>query len=703
MVLIIFLISSSAVQAFVKLPGKARQIDLNRFNTRNMVGVDAAHLDSQIYTWVNGNWQVKFNQTAAKVVMDNANRPWVLKKNKEVWRFAGTLGWIKEASSALDLDIGHNNSVFILGPTYQYTDANNKSLSSNLYQYLSGAFVPSNEGSVAVKVRVDQKGLPWLLTAGGSLVFKNSLGQWEFIQARLRDFDVNSMDQLYGIEQAPFRRGNGALVKFENGRFVRVPGYGVQIALSYQGLPYVVNDLYEIWGHDFASASLEDFGYLSMKTEGKPNLGKRPVLVIPVRYQDTVFETGLVGPRMNQTFFDQSGTAMTIESYMRSLSQGRFEITPAPSFPFTLVHPLKMHCAHRNKQACPEAPKGKMLSAFDELLNLPVVERYDFSIFDTNGDKKITDDELILVFYQATLDPFKTGGINRGFINGCAKTERIKKVKLCTRMVLVAERTGKATIAHEIMHSLGAEDIYGAMSRMNFQLSLMGGTVSSAYDKHEYFHLDPWHKMKLGWLEPKIVPVSLAQSRFAVDEFKLELASKPGADKALLLYDPARGTSEGYLLEYRAAIAGDFDENTQEAGVRVWYFKTKRNGYLEDRRAFILAGKNKIVDSLVEGDDVFEPNNGDGFISYGVNQILEAKLKKSSDDITAFDKALFTINAAFGGSSKRQFGSGGAWTPFNTPVAFYWPDELNPPFPSFNIRVMDIPDVNTGQLNIEIY
>lgn len=693
------------VFSMVRLPGKGRQIHLNRFDNPVLLGVDTEGVDTRFYNWERKNWAAKFEKKALKVAMDSTNRPWILSSQGEIWQFRGSLGWARRAQGVKDFDIGHDNSIFMIGQEYSYQDTQNQTKQSNLYVWRSGEFIPANEGGRGEKVRVDQKGNPWVLTSGGSLRFKNAEGNWELIQASLRDFDVNSLENLYGIEKAHFVRTNGSLVKYQSGGFVNVGGYGNQISLSYTHRPFVINDLYEVWGEGFSFAKAEDFGFASMTANGKPNLGTRPILIIPVRYADTVFSARLVQKKINDLFFDFSGQSMTIESYFREMSYGKFQISPAETFPRTLVHPLKMHCAHRSKEECPEAPGGKMQTAFNELMDLPEVEQYDFSQFDKNGDQKITDDELILVFFQAALDPFKTGGINRGFPDGCAKTTRLKKIKLCTRMVLIAEHTGKSTIAHEIAHSLGAEDIYGSFSRMNYAHSLMGGTVSSNYDQHEYFHLDPWHKMRLGWIRPTIYPLSVAQSSFAPEEFTLDVAVQSSEPRVLLVYDPSLGTEQGYMLEYRRPELMSFDQNTYDQGVRAWYFKTGQNFYLQDRPAIILPGKNDRLDSEIEAqsDDQVVLIDGREHIDFGPNQLLESMRKKGSDDVMSFDKALVTLNYD-PLSSYLLMGRGGAYNDVNTPVTINWPDEIKGPIhPPLVLKVNESPSTAGSSLKISIH
>jgi hypothetical protein len=88
-------------------------------------------------------------------------------------------------------------------------------------------------------------------------------------------------------------------------------------------------------------------------------------------------------------------------------------------------------------------------------------------------------------------------------------------------------------------------------------------------------HLDPFEKLKLGWLEPEVVSAACER----------ELADVETRRKALLLWDPRRGPSEYFLVENRWR-AGSYDAGIAHVGVglpqdglAVWHV-------IEDPKAF---------------------------------------------------------------------------------------------------------------------
>jgi hypothetical protein len=74
--------------------------------------------------------------------------------------------------------------------------------------------------------------------------------------------------------------------------------------------------------------------------------------------------------------------------------------------------------------------------------------------------------------------------------------------------------------------------------------------------------------MRLGWCEPRIV--SLRSSDSAV----IPAAQFQQPDAPVLLFDPVRGMSEFYLLEYRTnntSIQAGFDADVSQQGLLIWH------------------------------------------------------------------------------------------------------------------------------------
>ena len=80
-------------------------------------------------------------------------------------------------------------------------------------------------------------------------------------------------------------------------------------------------------------------------------------------------------------------------------------------------------------------------------------------------------------------------------------------------------------------------------------------------------HLDPWHKMLVGWIEPRVFPIGKANSAKLAAQ---HVSSETELRRPIVLFDAAKGPSEFFLLEYRTRSALGFDRAQVNSGLVVW-------------------------------------------------------------------------------------------------------------------------------------
>jgi len=231
---------------------------------------------------------------------------------------------------------------------------------------------------------------------------------------------------------------------------------------------------------------------------------------------------------------------------------------------------------------------------------------FDFAPFDTNGDRVITDDELVLL--MPTNDG-EGGGAVRYLRDYCLNDAFGRRFCFRGRHAAVGRLAGPATYMHELIHVLtpGAPDIYGNLGQdcgtdpvnidpavwaarpdcttadgkagkllrplpQNQGLSLM---ASPRDPRQPYMHLDPWYKMRLGWVKPRVRNIRMAGvAQLQAPQFSTIDGNTN--ERPVLLFDPDRGTKEFFLLEYRTRHAGtegtyDQDATTMfDVGLAIW-------------------------------------------------------------------------------------------------------------------------------------
>ena len=167
---------------------------------------------------------------------------------------------------------------------------------------------------------------------------------------------------------------------------------------------------------------------------------------------------------------------------------------------------------------------------------------YNFAQWDANTNGSIEQQELCIMVIG---NNGQISGANRPIgAAGAGQAVPSQNVTLRGKVASLSHRVSFMTMAHELSHSLGTVDLYGA-NNFSPGLTLMSCTIFPGNDDRATFHLDPWHKMRLGWLRPRIFTLG----RGGVVTVAASQINSP--DTPVILYDPAKGTSEYFMVEFR--------------------------------------------------------------------------------------------------------------------------------------------------------
>lgn len=207
----------------------------------------------------------------------------------------------------------------------------------------------------------------------------------------------------------------------------------------------------------------------------------------------------------------------------------------------------------------------------NELYMKQIVElnpHFDFARFDTkktDGGRRVPGrdgvverDELAVLWvypgsggkYAGGAKPTAAGGLSRGLdLDG---------------LVRLGSDESLHTFAHELGHfSLKLDDLYQDQSRGIVGVrtySLMGSNAGSRLPL-----LDPWSRMKLGWLCPTVVQ---SNGRYFLD------AAEADPFGALLV--PGTGTDEYFMVENRWPTATSSDPAPPDRGLAIWHIDQAR-------------------------------------------------------------------------------------------------------------------------------
>lgn len=348
--------------------------------------------------------------------------------------------------------------------------------------------------------------------------------------------------------------------------------------------------------------------------------GAAKIMVVAKDYQDVRLRHSL--EQLNSLIFDTPNH--NVKSYFEEISGGKFSLVSGG-----MVGPLRFEddrstSANEAMYNCtawanPEREPAK-IAALRRLCpgyqpyeggrtyakavfrkDIAQIDRQvDFRQFDNNQDGKIDSSELVVAIFRAapniaTVDRSRFpagrsgGGIARymGHYGGCIPVDGIE---YCAPVVDLGEGVNLMTIAHEVFHAIGTSvsgnDIYPG----NSAASLMAATISNFEDDQKTYHLDAWHKMRVGWVEPHIKVIGRGVPPSSMTLKAPDIRSRNSAYAPIIFFNPVRGTREMFLAEAR--LRKGYDSGTSDTGVAVWYAKVNSNNHVYNLNPFRITKEN---------------------------------------------------------------------------------------------------------------
>jgi M6 family metalloprotease-like protein len=352
------------------------------------------------------------------------------------------------------------------------------------------------------------------------------------------------------------------------------------------------------------AATPEEFGFGVLKANGQPVVGTIPLLVIV--YELSTSGTAPDGSvrvplvpnlttSMDQLVFNffsfPSVNGYFLENSYAAFSWQRAGVLGPVILNATETATLFTQQSDDDGDGKNEGPLDSR-AGFQYLLGLVAAKtQYNFAQWDSNGDGSITQDELsvMVIGNNSHIGPPGTStsraGANRPIGNTLlAWAVPGQNVTLQSKIASLDQHASFMTITHELSHSLGTQDLYGndgagGAACFSSGLTLMTCSIFAVDDDRRTYHLDPWHKMRLGWLRPRIFTLGTG----GVATVAASQIISP--ETPVILYDPAKGMSEYFIVEFRnnrISAGADHDANVTgdstptpftgaAAGMAVWH------------------------------------------------------------------------------------------------------------------------------------
>jgi len=348
--------------------------------------------------------------------------------------------------------------------------------------------------------------------------------------------------------------------------------------------------------------------------------GSAKVMVVAKEYQDVRLRHNI--DQLNSRVFNEYGH--NAKEYFEEISGGKFSLVSGGIIgplrfeddPSTFANEALYNC---NAQANPETEQAKITllrrlcpgyrpyndrRTYENTVlprDIAQIDRQvDFRRYDRNRDGKIDSSELIITVFRAapnsaTVDRSRFPAGNSGgglarFQNSYGGCLPVDGIEYCAPIIDLGEGASLMTIAHELFHaietSVSGNDIYPG----NYAASLMAATISRSEDDRKTYHLDAWHKMRVGWTEPHIKVIGEGVPPSSITLKAPNIRSRNSEYSPIIFFDPDRSTREMFLAEAR--LRKSYDSGTSDTGVAVWYAKLNPNSSVPNLNPFRIVKEN---------------------------------------------------------------------------------------------------------------
>lgn len=318
--------------------------------------------------------------------------------------------------------------------------------------------------------------------------------------------------------------------------------------------------------HRAAGVGLADFGYATMIVDREPPLGPYPLLVVLFDIEGGIDYDAAHSVTYFSNLVFSLASPRSMVGYHLENSNGRFLWTRAGP---GIVGPIPLGASEgyfpTEQRAGGVTPLTDLLYYSNLVARTMMSGKLNLAQFDLNGDTRITADELHLLFVVNEPSPATTMSIGARSPGEVRPPEFAYSVAI-GRAAGIQFITAFDSALHELTHTLGAIDLYYGAGGLSDHLTLMGGTSSTADDR-QIFHLDPWHKLRLGWCEPRI----RSMRNGGVETIPAAQMLDPTAP--IILYDPIVGPGQYFILEYRTRTSPNgpgYDTEAAGNGLVVW-------------------------------------------------------------------------------------------------------------------------------------
>lgn len=226
------------------------------------------------------------------------------------------------------------------------------------------------------------------------------------------------------------------------------------------------------------------------------------------------------------------GPRKSVSTYFHETSYGAFNIAEAMVTPWLVARDDPSTSVDESSHAFIHTSDIYKKGAWI-IRQVEAMTTFRFSRYDKNKDGRVTEDELGVLWIY----PGIYGGVGRETDPALVKVPSLSKGVQLNMLARAGDQSHWSLMAHELAHQIfRLGDLY--VDKAGYPGV---GPLSLMCDQADGTHLDPWAKMKLGWLKPTVVN---EDGWYALSDVE----TRP---EALILHDPRRDRRDYFIVENR--------------------------------------------------------------------------------------------------------------------------------------------------------
>jgi M6 family metalloprotease-like protein len=303
-------------------------------------------------------------------------------------------------------------------------------------------------------------------------------------------------------------------------------------------------------------------------------VGTQPLLVILLGTSDPAWQPTRSQQDIRNIIF---GSVNSVVAYYLENSYGQFTFTEAFTTPWLIAQDDPSTGDWDESTSAFLYAGGYDIERRKSAYVIQQVEQqtgFRFSQWDSNLDGRITENELTILWIY----PEASGGRERGIFPLPVRVPSLTQGVQVSSLARAADNDPHLMplITHELGHAaLHLDDLYE-----DPEINYLGNAGYSLMAQHQGTcnpvpaggcvtapHLDPWAKIKLGWLTPTVI----------TEDGWLPLSAVETSPSASILYNPTHGSREYFIVENRWPV-GSYEQGLPDQGLAIWHINESYAG-----------------------------------------------------------------------------------------------------------------------------